>query len=189
MSLNNVQLPVTFTEFPPGTCFGTDSDLANAIAGNLVVTFPGSLTPWNIGPQVPSVDNRDKPWLKINAVDSSIVGVFTWNTVQGQWTQNHWQYNGGTPPLQERRIFVGTLTDLETYDGGAPGTVSAVTGPFWVQDPQFQDKWPIGSGGVTPVVQIPLGTADIFSVTPTPADPKAIGVFFIKPSGRIFDVG
>lgn len=185
MSLNNVQLPVTFTEFPPGTCFGTDSDLANAIAGNLVVTFPGSLTPWNIGAQVPSVDNRDKPWLKTDALDGSVIGVFSWNTVQAQWTSNHWQNNGGTPPLQERRIFVGTLTDLETYDGGSPGTVSAVTGPYWVQDTALTDGFPVGVGANE--VATPLAVNKNF--TQGAAFPQAVGVYFIKPSGRIFDVG
>jgi hypothetical protein len=184
MALNNVELDVEFAPFPPGTCFTTDADLGNAIAENLLVTFPGSLTPWNIGPNVPSVDNRDKPWLKINATDNSVVGVFSWNIVQGVWTQSHWQYHGGQPPLQERRIFVGTLNDLQTYDGGSPGTVSPITGPFWVQDTAFNDFWPIGVG--TKVATV-LGTAQLFSTGAN--DPKAIGVYFIKPSGRIFDVG
>jgi hypothetical protein len=185
MALNNVQLPVTFAPFPPGTCFQSDADLANAIAENLIVTFPGSLTPWNIGSSVPSVDNRDKPWLKINASDNSILGVFSWNTAVGQWTQNHWQYHGWTPPLQERRIFVGTLTDLQTYEGGSPGTVSSFTGPFWVQDTLFTDGFAVGAGGT--IVPTPLATNKDY--TQGAAFPQAVGVLFIKPSGRIFDVG
>lgn len=184
MALNDVQLPVTFAPFPPGTCFNSDADLANAIAENLVVTFPGSLTPWNIGPNVPSVDNRDKPWLKINATDGSVVGVFSWNTVQGQWTSNHWGV-AGQPPLNERRIFVGTLSDLNTYEGGSPGTVSPTTGPFWIQDPAFTDGFAVGAGGT--IVATPLDLNKNY--TQGAAFPQGVGVFFIQPSGRIFDVG
>lgn len=186
MAISNVNLPVTVTPFPPGTCFQSDQDLANAIAAAIQVTFPGKFTPWNIGPSQPGVNDRDKPWLQTDSVTNTITGIFTWSPFYGVWASDHWLYNGGTPPLNERRIFVGTLSNLETYDGGSPGTVSPVTGPFWVQDTAFNDLVPIG---VNSVVNAPLATANRFTPASTSNSPDVIGVYFIMPSGRIFDVG
>ncbi len=184
MAINDTILEVDVTPFPAGTCFSNNQDLANAIAQSLQVIFPGSLTPWNIGSDTPSVDFRDRPWLKTDAVTGTILGVFTWSPFYGAWLQNHWQYNGNNPPTNERRIFVGTLTNLETYDGGEAGTVSDITGPYWVQDTTFNDSAAVGVGtlAVTPGASFTIST-------PGAGTLSGVGVYFIKPSGRIFDRG
>ena len=137
------------------------------------------------------MNDRDKPWLKLDAITGTIVGIFSWSPTYGQWLSNHWLYAGQTPPLNERRMFVGTLTDLETYENGEGGTVSATTGPFWALDSAFNGMMPYGafagSMTTTPIIT-PLVTS-VFDTTGAATDPEAIGVYFIKPSGRIFDRG
>lgn len=185
MAISDINLQVNVTPFPPGTCFQTDQDLADGVAAALQVIFPGTLTAWNIGSSQPSVENRDKPWLRLDAITNTITGIFSWSPVYGLWTENHWLYNGGTPPFQERRIFVGTLTNLQTYDGGEAGTVSDVTGPFWVQDTVFTDGIPVGVGAKVTVPD----TTIVSNVTDGASPLNLVGVYFIKPSGRIFDRG
>ena len=78
---------------------------------------------------------------------------------------------------------MGSLTNLESYDGGEPGTISQSTGSFWVQDTAFTDKWPLGVGAL---IAAPLGTLSVFDDA-TPGVPDAIGIYVIKPSGRLWD--
>ena len=46
----------------------------------------------------------------------------------------------------EVRIYKGTTTELETFDGGEAGAVGDWTGPMWEVDTDFQFKVPIGAG-------------------------------------------
>lgn len=189
MAITNTNLPVTITPFPPGTCFQTDQDLANAIAAAIRVTLPGTITPWNVGPNQPAVNDRDKPWLKTDDITNTIVGIFNYSPTYGNWVQNHWLLNGNNPPLNERRIFVGTLSDLETFDGGEPGTISASTGPFWIQaEAAFTGGVPVGVPADAAIA--PLGTEALATIPATGSpNVNVVGVYFIQPSGRIFDRG
>ncbi len=120
-------------------------------------------------------------WNKIDASTGQSLGLFEWNYITGGWTKNHW--NGGVIPTNERRIFIGSLLALESYDGGESGTVSQSTGPFWQRDTDFDNAWPLGIGAL---IVAPLATLQVFDDA-TPGDPKAIGVYFIKPTARIWD--
>ena len=168
--------------FPVGYCPASQQQFADDIANALEVFFPGEFSLTILSPNQPTVEQRSMIWAKSDASTGVIVGFFTWNVVIGAWAKNHW--NGGTIPTLERRIFVGTLTQLETYDGGEAGTVSQSTGPFWERDTDFSDKWPIGVGTE---IAAPLGTSSIFDDA-TPGTPDAIGVYFIKPTARVWDV-
>lgn len=177
-------LPINRIQTPPGFCGGAQQ-IADFITQNLQVLLPGTISFFIISPDEPSVEFRDRLWVKTDAATNTVIGYFTYSPFYGKWLANHWQFNGGVPPTNKREIFTGSLTDLETYDGGESGTVSDTTGPFWEQDTVFSDTWPLGIGATIPT---PLTTAQVFTVT-TPADPKAIGVYFIKPTGRIYDRG
>lgn len=49
----------------------------------------------------------------------------------------------------ERRLFVGTQADLDTYDGGSAGAVTAISGPAWEIDTDFNGRSPMGVGDVS----------------------------------------
>jgi hypothetical protein len=50
----------------------------------------------------------------------------------------------------ERRIFVGSLTDLRSYDGGdgTAGPATSTSGPAWQEDTDFQGRSPMGPGAI-----------------------------------------
>ncbi|HEU4344055.1 MAG TPA: hypothetical protein VFU31_21075 [Candidatus Binatia bacterium] len=170
-----IQIP----PLPAGFCLSPVAvhNLLTQITGEL----PGEFTVWNVGPNEPSVENRSKPWLKIDSSTGVWTGIFSYSPAFGLWLQPHW--HNGVPPFNERRLFVGSLTDLETYDGGSPGTVSDVTGPFWERATEFDNKWPLGVGTLIPNVAT---DAQIFDDA-VPGDPKARGVYFIKCTSRLYD--
>jgi len=181
MPTDDIILRTEVSPFPPGFCPANNQELANAIAESIEVFLPNEFAFAIMGPNQPTVEQRGRIWAKTDASTGVIVGFFTWNLVVGAWTKNHW--NGGVVPTYERRIFVGTLTQLETYDGGEAGTVSQSTGPFWQRDTAFSDLWPLGVGTL---IAAPLGTLAVFDDA-TPGVPNAIGVYFIKPTTRLWD--
>jgi hypothetical protein len=165
---------------PAGFCLSA-ANIQNHLT-QITAELPGDFTVWNVGPNEPTVENRGKPWLKTDNTTGVWTGTFTYSPTFGLWLRPHWGGNG-SPPFNERRLFSGTLTDLETYDGGEPGTVSDVTGPFWERDTNWNDKWPLGVGTLIPVVETDLQVFD----DAVPGDPKARGAYFIKPTGRLYD--
>jgi hypothetical protein len=172
----DINLQVIAPVFPPGFCPSSPQNMANQIAAGLQVIFPGNFTVWNVGSDEPLVDNRDRPWLKLDTTNGTVVGVFSWSPAYGLWVSTHPLPPGGSM----RQIWVGTLTDLETYDSGEAGTISAVTGPFWEVDSAFAGFWPIGVNGT----YTPAGSNFAVFDDATPGVPHAIAVYFIKRSAR-----
>jgi len=70
----------------------------------------------------------------------------------GQWwifDQGFWVYkNTVAANGYDRRIFVGTTTDLLSYDGGdgTSGTPTNYTGAMWMVDTLFDARFPVGVG-------------------------------------------
>lgn len=179
--MNDFILPSSFTPLPSGYCFQTYNQFGADLARSIITTLPGSITPWNIGPNQPVSSLRDRPWLVTDSDTGAPVagmGGATWAPAYGKWVVEYPVPASGF----ERRIWVGTLNDLETYDGGTVGTVSDTTGPFWEQDTDFDDKVPIGVGAVV----TPVGTnLDVFDDA-VPGAPQLRSVYIIKRTGRIY---
>lgn len=170
---------ITVPPLPAGFCLSA-SALENHLK-SITASLPGDFTVWNVGPSEPTVENRTKPWLKIDSSSGIWTGIFTWSPIFGLWLKPHWP--GGTPPTNERRLFIGSLASLESLEGGEPGTVSDVTGAFWQKDANWDNKWPIGVGALVPNVNT---DAQIFDDA-IPGDPKARGVYVIAPTNRLYD--
>lgn len=181
MATGDIILRTAVSPFPPGFCPASNQALADAIADSMEVFFPGEFALTIKSPNQPTVEQRTYTWNKTDASTGQSVGYYEWNTIVGQWTRNHWP--GGVIPTLERRLFVGTLNQLEVYDLGEPGTVSQSTGPFWERDTAFSDLWPLGVGAL---IAAPLGTLAVFDDA-TPGVPNAIGCYFVKPTQRIWD--
>lgn len=163
---------------PAGFCFS----LANVIGlfDQLEVFFPGVYAVFNSGPDEPSVEDRDKIWVKTDATTNIMVGIYSWAPTFGAWVKYHWQ--NGVVPTQERRLFAGNSADVDTYDGGASGGITATTGPFWQIDTDWADKIPVGVG----TNYTPQGT-DFSPFTAGAAAPVIRAVYVIKPTGRTLD--
>lgn len=92
-----------------------------------------------ISATVPDSTDRDKLWIKVDG-SGFPVGQFIYSG--GVWIWPH-----VCPPSgSERRIWVGSLVSLVTYDGGAAGTVAAAGGPMWEEDTAFAGRSPMGVG-------------------------------------------
>ncbi len=128
------ELPIRPDTLPPGVCYASEQARLNAFSAHQVAILTGQSF-YNFGPDKPAIENQGFPWLR--SID------MRWYYFEGQWI---------TPrdPIDQdpntRRLYVGSLTDLETYDGGEAGAVSDRTGPFWKEDKGFQGRSPMGPG-------------------------------------------
>ena len=128
---------LTAPSLPTNYCPLSYQNLANDIIEGTQVTFNSTIgnSFFNFGPSIPAINNRIYPWLDEN----------------GQWwifSQGVWLYKN--PVVKEgydRRIFVGTTTDLLSYDGGDGTAVAGDTfGPMWMVDTSFDARFPVGAG-------------------------------------------
>lgn len=134
---NLTLITLTPPSLPVSYCPLNYQNLANDIIGGTQAVFNSTIgnSFFNFGPTFPAINNRIYPWLDEN----------------GQWwifDQGFWVYkNTVAANGYDRRIFVGTTTDLLSYDGG-DGTVTATptSGPMWMVDTLFDARFPVGVG-------------------------------------------
>jgi len=121
-------------------CFTTYQQLLTDFAALLSAYVPGQYNFFNYGDSEPAVEDRSKPWLR------TVAGVpERWYVYSGgNWIWPHEVPASG----KERRIWVGTLTELKTYDGGEDTAITSTTGPFWEEDTDFAGRSPMGVGTI-----------------------------------------
>ena len=134
---NLTLITLTAPSLPANYCPASYQKLANDIIGGTQATFNSTIgnSFFNFGPSIPAINNRIYPWLDEN----------------GQWwifDQGFWVYkNTVVANGYDRRIFVGTTTDLLSYDGGDGAvTVTPTSGPMWMVDTDFDARFPVGAG-------------------------------------------
>ena len=133
---NLTLITLTPPSLPVSYCPLNYQNLANDIIGGTQAVFNSTIgnSFFNFGPTYPAINNRIYPWLDEN----------------GQWwiyDQGVWLRKNPVTAAYERRIYVGTTTDLLSYDGG-DGTAIATTttGPMWEVDTLFDARFPVGVG-------------------------------------------
>lgn len=102
----------------------------------------GDITGILIQDTTPDPNDRDKAWIKLTAPGGAPSNSLPFVWFNGAWVARH----PIAPGSGERRIFVGTTTDLNTYDGGSAGSVNDTTGPMWEVDSTFAFRMPLGVG-------------------------------------------
>jgi hypothetical protein len=135
---NLTLITLTAPNLPLTYCPSNYQQLANDIISGTQATFNSAIgnSFFNFGSTTPALNNQVYPWLDEN----------------GDW----WVFNGGYWARQnpvaagssERRIFVGTSTDVLSYDGG-DGTVysgNPYAGSMWQLDNAFDARFPVGVG-------------------------------------------
>ena len=134
---NLTLITLTPPSLPVSYCPLNYQNLANDIIGGTQAVFNSTIgnSFFNFGPTFPSINNRIYPWL-------DETGRW-WIYDQGVWLyENPVAANG-----YDRRIFVGTTTDLLSYDGGdGTATATTTTGPMWEVDTEFEARFPVGVG-------------------------------------------
>lgn len=133
---NLTLITLTAPSLPANYCPASYQKLANDIIGGTQATFNSTIgnSFFNFGPTYPAINNRIYPWLDEN----------------GQWwiyDQGFWLRKNPVTAAYERRIYVGTTTDLLSYDGGdGTATATTTTGPMWEVDTEFEARFPVGVG-------------------------------------------
>jgi len=135
-------ISLEFQGFPDGYCYPGDPDtFATDIMQYTEVVFNavGNIY-YNMGPDIPGADYRIYPWLRTEQGFED--GWYYWDDTIGAWIKPHpTPASGG-----ERRCFVGSTTDLQTYEGGNANAVDDADGPFWEVDSSFAARFPVGVG-------------------------------------------
>jgi hypothetical protein len=133
---NLTLITLTAPNLPLTYCPSNYQQLANDIISGTQATFNSAIgnSFFNFGSTTPALNNQVYPWLDENGN--------WWVFSNGYWIRQNTVAAGGS----ERRIYVGNTTDLQTYDGGAVGTVSNWTGPMWEVDTAFDARFPVGAG-------------------------------------------
>lgn len=134
------QIEITGQSLPADYCLTTLQQLFIDFHTRLSGELAGSSSLFTVSSSTPSTDDEDRPWFRLSGTDKSPERLYQfW---QGQWVSLH-----QTPASDsERRLWVGSPTELITYDGGAAGTVTDTTGPMWEVDTLFAAKFPFGVG-------------------------------------------
>lgn len=131
--MGNILLPLIHDNLDPSFCFTTWPNFLNTLTPLLKAVQDGQ-TFFNFGDSVPAPEKQAYPWLR---------------TTDGRW----YVYSGAwLSPVNydanDRRLYVGSLTDLLTYDGGSNATPSDRSGPMWVEDTDFRGRMPMGPGDI-----------------------------------------
>jgi len=133
---NLTLITLTPPSLPVGYCPTNYQQLANDVISGTQATFNSSIgnSFFNFGASVPALNNQVYPWLDENGN--------WWVFQSGYWLRQHPIAAGSA----ERRIYIGTTTDLQTYDGGNTNAPSNWSGPMWEVDTLFEARFPVGAG-------------------------------------------
>lgn len=147
---------------PDGTCFENVQDLYNLFINLTSAHVDGDYSLFNYGDSEPSVDDRTKPWVR--TISGNFDRIYVYNN--GAWSSPHPVPADTAPNPHERRIWVGTESQLKVYDGGSDAGLSETTGPFWAVDPAFAAAFPVGVGSFPSDDNVPVkGTGGSETVT------------------------
>lgn len=130
----------------------------------------------------PGVEDSSKIWHKLNSDLTPTGRFYVWSS--GQWITPH----PVAPESDERRLYVGTLANLVTFDGGSAGTVSASAGPMWEEDTSWRNVIPVGASA-TGLFTTPAAAAAQMFAGAAGIDPKGKGLYIIKRTARVNYVG
>lgn len=124
---------------PSGYCWPeSPQTLINDALAISSAVFGGEFQTFNVGDTTPAAADRDKPWIR--TVNGQLEGLYVYDS--GYWLRPHAVPAGSNA----RWLWVGTTTELLTFDGGVSEAVADFTGPMWEVDTDFAGRSPMGPG-------------------------------------------
>lgn len=140
-------IPILVPTAPEGFCSqltGPDwpQVFANFFVGRAVAQMSGTGFTVILNQEgVPGINDIDKLWRQPS---TAARGLYSY--ISGAWIIPHPSPAGGN----ERRMWVGTLVGLRSFDGGdGTATVPAGNvGAMWEEDTDFQGRSPMGPGAI-----------------------------------------
>lgn len=160
LALNAGQLPYSCYPSDPQTLINDAFRLGSA----LMPTIKGVV----IGDSSPPTSDQDKLWIKTSS--GAPIGQFIF--FNAKWVWPHAAPAGGS----ERRMWVGTIADLITYDGGDVNALGPASGAMWEVDANFDNRIPIGAGATAALNTNAGATTYTLIGTDIPAHTHTIGV-------------
>lgn len=134
--------PVQFTAPNlDGYCFTNWTQLFLDAISRMTGYLPGTFALPVFGDSTPSVDDRDKFWVR--TIASRFDAVYTYDPTIGLWTTKFYPDPDAGAKVQ---IYTQDPANIPTLDGGTAGAVTAYTGPFWQIATEFAARFPIGLG-------------------------------------------
>jgi len=104
-----------------------------------------------IGQNAPGSTDWDKLWVRTDS-SGNLIRNYT-HGGYGLWVSPHPE-----PPASSKRyLWVGLEADLKTFDEGVDEPVTAVTGPFWEVDHNFDGRCLIAPGVVDDDLTVAIG--------------------------------
>lgn len=140
----NAPVVIVPASFEEGYCPPDWQTLANDLAARMSGYVPGAYSFFNYGTSEPAVNDRSKPWFRLNPDGSPDKWYVFFG---GYWGSPHTV----EPTSEERRIWTGVESDVWAYDGG-DGVDPSVTAPtdntgaMWEVDHNFDFRFPLGAG-------------------------------------------
>ena len=195
----NNSIPLTPPTFPPGYCFpATPQQLFNdAITFGEAVNIPSTSFGSIVSATVPASTARNLIWFKVDA-NNNFIAAYSFSQQYNLWVVKHPlppADTANTVDAGERRIYMGTLVGLQSYDGGDGGTNATIgdtTGPMWQQDTIWSNTGVGYSPVGIPSTVFAITTPGTHVNTNTGTATSAVGVmgcYFIMRTARLYYVG
>lgn len=99
----------------------------------------GDASFFNDGDTTPTPDNQAFPWTP-TSFSGSNPPAFIYHFVDGAWIMPNPMPTGAVI------MFRGLEADIDTFDGGEIGAITATTGPMWAKVSALDARIPIGPG-------------------------------------------
>lgn len=131
--------------FPDGYCPPSLQQFANDFASGSQISAPISLDTLVISDTAPT--DHSKAWFKTSAglpFAWPSPPIYVWSGAYGCWVAA----NPSAPSTHRWEEFTGA-GDITTYEGGAVGAVTAITGPFWEIDTNYDGRSPMSPGVIS----------------------------------------
>lgn len=138
---------------PEGYCWPSNPDdfqrvILELARVKLPATSGGGVV---ISQNTPATTDWDKLWVRTDG-SGNLIRNYT-HGGYGVWVSPHPE-----PPASAKRLlWTGTENALKTFDEGVDEAVTAVTGPFWEVDHDFDGRFPIAPGTVDDDLDVAVG--------------------------------
>lgn len=160
-TLETSLIQLTPPSLPVGYCPTSFQQLATDLIRGTQARFRSTIgnTFFNYGSATPETDNRVYPWMDLDG------NWWNYSGDAGGWVRKHPYLASG--PF--RTLWVGTLNDLKTFDGGADEIISnpLYQGPMWEVDSSAAGLFPVFVGAI--------GTSGNVAVTGSITDTSVSG--------------
>lgn len=139
---------ITTASVPEDFCFQNWPQGWAFLVSLLSAEVAGTASFFNYGPNTPAPDERDRPWIRLDA-SGNIDKMYSYSN--GAWVAKHPAAPGDVI------MYEGTEASIDTHDGGEAGAITATTGPMWQKVSTINGRFPLGPGTLASGATVNVG--------------------------------